>query len=204
MQPMNRLPFVNCLIVLILLWLFSYGCSPSMVIREVHGTAGFEADLLAKKIVKVHMRDGGLYLLDSLITRNNPDTVSGYGSYYDKYRNMIKYNLGKNGHHIPPEFTFPLSDVSLFETNNIKGLNDKVLAMTVVGVPTALVSVFCMFNPKACFGSCPTFYAWDGEDTTLMAEGFSSSILRSFEKKDVDMLYHANVTDNKFCLKVTN
>jgi hypothetical protein len=61
-----------------------------------------------------------------------------------------------------------------------------------------------MLNPKACFGSCPTFYAWDGEDTCLMAEGFSSSILPSFEKEDVDMLYGTQVTGNDFHLKLTN
>jgi hypothetical protein len=65
--------------------------------------------------------------------------------------------------------------------------------MTIVGIPTAVVSIYCILNPKACFGSCPTFYGWDGEDTTLMAEGFSSSILRSFEKQDIDMLYWTKV-----------
>jgi hypothetical protein len=61
-----------------------------------------------------------------------------------------------------------------------------------------------MVNPKACFGSCPTFYCWDGKDTVLMAEGFSSSILRAFEKKDVDMLYHAMPLGNRIDLKLTN
>src|SRR5512133_2795440 len=37
-----------------------------------------------------------------------------------------------------------------------------------------------------------------------MAEGFSSSILRSFEKEDIDMLYHAKPTGNIVNLKLTN
>ncbi len=71
----------------------------------------------------------------------------------------------------------------------MEGVTGKLLAMGFVGVPSTFLSVFCLANPKACFGSCPTFYAWNGKDMKLMAEGFSSSILRSYEKSDIDMLY---------------
>jgi hypothetical protein len=37
-----------------------------------------------------------------------------------------------------------------------------------------------------------------------MAEGFSSSILPSFEKEDIDMLYHKKLTGNDFHLRLTN
>jgi hypothetical protein len=150
------------------------------------------------------MTDGSLYILDSLININNSDTVSGFGSYFNEYRELVKTNKNSERKMIPPGFQIPLPEVALFETNDITGLKGKVLAMTLIGVPTAIVSVYCIINPKACFGSCPTFYCWDGKDTVLMAEGFSSSILRSFEKEDIDMLYHAKPAGNILNLKLTN
>ena len=150
------------------------------------------------------MADGTLYLLDSLLTNDNTDTVWGYGSYFNQYREIVVTNKNPEGLLIPPAFKIPLSGVALFETNDISGFKGKILAMTLVGVPTAVVSIYCMINPKACFGSCPTFYCWNGKDTVLMAEGFSSSILRSFEKEDIDMLYHAKPLANTLKLKVTN
>jgi hypothetical protein len=150
------------------------------------------------------MSDGSLYLLDSLLENVSSDTVSGYGSYFNQYREIVVTNKDPKGMLIPPAFQIPLSRVALFETNDISGLKGKILAMTLVGVPTAIVSIYCIVNPKACFGSCPTFYCWNGKDTVLMAEGFSSSILKSFEKEDIDMLYNARPSGNTLELKLTN
>jgi hypothetical protein len=58
----------------------------------------------------------------------------------------------------------------------------------VTGISLA-ATIYCIANPKACFGSCPTFYAFDGKKMTLQAEGFSSSIMPSLESADVDALY---------------
>lgn len=150
------------------------------------------------------MSDGSLYLLDSLLKNISSDTVWGFGSYYNQYREIVITNKNSEGLPIPPAFKIPLSSVALFETNDITGLKGKILAMTLVGIPTAVVSIYCIINPKACFGSCPTFYCWNGKDTVLMAEGFSSSILKSFEKEDIDMLYNAKLSGNTLRLRVTN
>ena len=203
MLQTNRTSTVYCLIIL-LLSILSFSCSPTRIIRDLHDPVQFKYSGIHNKNIKVHMNDGGLYLLDSLIGNTNSDTVSGFGSYYNQYREITLTNKRPEGTLIPPAFQIPLSKVALFETNDITGLKGKILAMALVGVPTAIVSIYCMTNPKACFGSCPTFYCWDGNDTVLMAEGFSSSILRSFEKQDIDMLYHAKVTGNNISLKLTN
>ena len=191
-------------IIFILLGIISFGCSPIRVIREFHNPVQLRTATLSNKNVKVHMKDGCLYLLDSLIKNNNPDTIKGYGYLYNPYREITRQNIMSTGIRIGPVFKIPLSDVALIETNEVKGVNWSLLTMALIGVPTAIISVYCIINPKACFGSCPTFYAWDGEDTVLMAEGFSSSILRSFEKKDIDMLYWTKVTGNDFHLRLTN
>jgi hypothetical protein len=195
------------LIVFIFIGIMIIACSPTRVIRELHYPYPYPAPYSTKifnKNVKVHMKDGCLYMLDSLIKNSSPETVRGYGSYYNQYREIIKSNVDSSGIRIAPVFQIPLSDVALFETNDVKRATGKILAMALIGVPTAIITAYCIINPKACFGSCPTFYAWDGVDTSLMAEGFSSSILRSFEKKDIDMLYWSKVTGDDFRLRLTN
>jgi hypothetical protein len=66
------------------------------------------------------------------------------------------------------------------------------------------VTAFCAANPKACFGSCPTFYAFDGAKISLQAEGFSDSIAKVFEKTDIDSLYTVKPKSKKFKLIMTN
>jgi hypothetical protein len=188
---------------LCLLFVFSAGCAPLRINRQIYDPVWVSANF-GNKTLKIHMTDGSLYILDSLINSSNRDTVTGYGAYFDQYRDIVSNNKKANGPTIQSAFRIPFSKVALFETNDITGLNKNVLAMTLVGVPQTILSIYCMINPKSCFGSCPTFYAWDGNDTVLMAEGFSSSILRSFEKEDIDMLYNARVTGNSINLKLTN
>lgn len=192
------------LLLLLLFQLAINGCSPTRIIREFHDPVRLGSHEIHNKIIKVHMTDGQLYLLDSLISTNDIDSVSGYGYLYDQYRDLVKTNKTPSGSYSGPPFKIPSSGISLFETNDIKGLNRRYIAMTLVGVPTLAVTIYCIINPKSCFGSCPTFYAWDGKDTCLMAEGFSSSILRSLEKRDIDMLYSAKATGKIFNLGVKN
>ncbi len=150
------------------------------------------------------MRDGSLYVLDSLITYKNIDTIYGFGFYYDQYRDLMGSSLDnqRNTSNIP--FKISLSNVALIEVNKVKGIAGKALTVALVGVPSVILSIYCISNPKACFGSCPTFYSFNGVDTSLMAEGFSSSILKAYEKDDVDMLYHARTTGHQFHLRMKN
>jgi hypothetical protein len=189
---------------IILFSLLTFSCSSIKILREFHDPAQLHISSSNTKSMKVHMKDGTLYMLEKPFMNASSDTISGYGSFYNQYREIALTNISPEGLRIPPGFQIALSDVALFETNDITGLNGKVLALTVVGIPTAIISVYCIINPKACFGSCPTFYCWNGEDTVLMAEGFSSSILKSLEKEDIDMLYHAKASGNVVNLKLTN
>jgi hypothetical protein len=180
---------------------FISGCIPTTIIREIHDPTKFALADSSKKSIKVHMKNGCLYLLDTYDLIQSTDSMCGYGSYYNQYRKLIAVSSEEKGFQ---PFVFSLNDVALIETNNLKGVKSKVISMSIVGVPTALISWYCILNPKACFGSCPTFYGWDGEEMSLMAEGFSSSILRSFEKKDIDMLYWSKSQEKKVHIRLTN
>ncbi len=70
----------------------------------------------------------------------------------------------------------------------------------VVGMVAAGLTAYCLANPKACFGSCPTFYNDEGE---LVAEGFSLSFMKNFEMSDLDRI-EAPVRDGIVQLKMKN
>ncbi len=132
------------------------------------------------KYVKCHMKNHELYLLENWIINEEKMTISGTGAYFGIKRNLIE--RGK--------FELKLTNIALLETNFPEEISvGGKTAMAVMLGLTGMIALFCLSNPKACFGSCPTFYAYDGEDYSLQAEGFSSSIAPAFEKTDIDALY---------------
>ena len=69
---------------------------------------------------------------------------------------------------------------------------------------TGIGALICLANPKACFGSCPTFYASDGTTLSLMAEAFSSSIAPCLAANDVDALSNAVPSGRSLALLMKN
>jgi len=195
MSKTKKSMHLSLIIVFLLIW-NATGCVPgayNRLKREVRAVT--ELGLLDKDspYLKVHLLDGRVYILSSWSTNEQNGAVSGNGDLLDINRNLIKTG----------NFTVPLEEVALFETN-VVGSSHQIQAMTILSVPSALISILCLSNPKACFGSCPTFYAWDGEKMQLQAEGFSSSVTRALEARDIDALYRAKPAGPNFELRVTN
>jgi hypothetical protein len=191
------------LLLMIPFIILTASCS-SRIVRQFSRSSELSSASGPLENVKIHMKDGSLYVIDSLMANENPDTVAGYGSFYNPYRDIVKKNNYSSGYLVFPPFKIALSDIALVEMNQVRGYRGKALSLALIAVPTVLLTGYCLLDPKACFGSCPTFYAWDGKDTTLMAEGFSSSILRAYEKEDIDMLYNTQVDDSVFHLRMKN
>jgi hypothetical protein len=129
--------------------------------------------------LKAHMRAGDLYILSSWTSPAEARSLQGRGQHYDVARRMLDSG----------EFTLPVDSVALFEANDQKTIYpfaaQGVAVLTTLG---AAVSAACLADPKSCFGSCPTFYV-DGPDSAVVqAEGFSSSVARALEARDVDAL----------------
>jgi hypothetical protein len=143
--------------------------------------------------LKLHMKNGELYLLHDWKVNDVTNVVAGTGGYYDLKRQLISTG----------GFSIPINQLVLAETNHIKGATAPGVlgAMTVV---SAIVTVACLANPKACFGSCPTFYANNGEQYVIQSEGFSSSIAPSLEAKDVDALYNVKPNGENFEIQLRN
>jgi hypothetical protein len=204
---MNRIYIKEVFVFLCLFaLLLQLNCTSTKVIRSLKDPDQIDTTKSAKSIFKMHMKDGCLYILSDLTVYPEKDSLIGYGSYYNANRKITRptnqsqllYLDGKFGYKIS------LSDIAIVETNNITGVTGKLLTMSLVGIPTVITSIYCLLNPKACFGSCPTFYAWNGDYMELMAEGFSSSILPAFEKSDIDMLYWSKSKSTNYQIKLTN
>ncbi len=143
--------------------------------------------------IKLHMKNGDLYVLQNWSFITTKDSVIGSGKLFTPNRELISEG----------QFTIPVQKIVLAETNQINSSagTGVLAALTVV---TGIFTVVCIVNPKACFGSCPTFYAFNGEDYIVQSEGFSSSISPSLEASDVDALYRIKPKKDDFTIQLMN
>lgn len=141
--------------------------------------------------LKLHMQNGEVYVLENWEV--NEEFVSGIGKRLNTNRELISEG----------EFRLPVGQVVLVETNRIdQSLSEiSLIALTLV---TGTITAICIAQPKACFGSCPTFYIDDGTNYIIQAEGFSASIIPALEEKDIDALYRARPKSDSFTLQVKN
>ena len=143
--------------------------------------------------LKAHMRDGHVYILSPWSIDATGRSISGQGERLDANRTRVDTGT----HVITPD------SVALFETN-VVSTHPSVKAMAVVSGVSLALTVACLTNPKACFGSCPTFSVSDGTRAVLEAEGFSASVAPALEATDIDALYRARPTSRSFEVRMTN
>lgn len=143
--------------------------------------------------LKVHMRDGSIYVLSPWTAADSARTVSGSGKRFGADRQMQAEG----------DFSISLDSVALLETN-VARPSPAVATLAVITGVTAAVALYCASNPKACFGSCPTFYVSDGERDRLQAEGFSASVAPILEARDVDALYRARPRGGELRVRMVN
>ncbi len=143
--------------------------------------------------LKAHLQDGGVYVLRDWHVDSAGAVVTGTGRLLDANRTEVRSGT----------LSVKVSSVALFELDRAT-TSGGVAALGVVTGITAVVGVLCATNPKACFGSCPTFYVSDGEKPVLQAEGFSASIAPALEATDVDALYRARPASRDLEVRMTN
>jgi hypothetical protein len=170
------------------------GCS-KVKKQQRHLTEPAQVATIDRKspFIKAHMRDGSVYVLSPWSFDATTRTVSGQGSRLDANRNRVGEGTQ----------VIPLDSVALFETN-VVSTHGSVAALAVVTGVSLAVTVACLTNPKACFGSCPTFYVSDGTRSVIEAEGFSASVAPALEATDIDALSRARPASRMFEVQMTN
>lgn len=204
-HPSHRAPDAECdlfdsaarslirLLTIALLALLLAGCSVMTQERElVHPEASRLLNPEAKYL-KVHMRAGDIYILHDWAVPPAGATVEGFGRHLDWNRDLIDSG----------QFVLSIDSVAIFETN-VPRTSSAIAALSIVTVASLAITIVCIADPKACFGSCPTFYVDDGDSLLLQAEGFSSSVAPALERTDIDALWRAQFSSPQARLVMTN
>lgn len=147
----------------------------------------------SSRFLKAHARDGSAFVFSQWSVDTVGRTVSGQGRVLGINREPLREG----------PISVALDSVALFETN-VVSKHPSVTALAVITGISALITAVCISDPKACFGSCPTFYVWDGERWSLQAEGFSASVSPVLEKTDLDALYRARPKGRDLELRMRN
>lgn len=148
------------------------------------------------EFLKVHTKNGDVYVLEKWNVDMGSRVVSGQGLRYDRDRNPAGEIARQS---------VSLDDVVLFETNRPEKLHHpEVWSMAIVTAGSLAVTGVCAANPKTCFGSCPTFYPSGESDDLPEAEGFSASIARALEATDVDSMWTTRPRSTQLSLRMRN
>ena len=151
-----------------------------------------------KPYLKAHLKNGDVCILkDSWHVDTIQYLISGNGSRYDF--NRIRVFEGK--------FSVPIDSVAIFETNTKiqNPESDRIAALSILAGLDVVLGIVCLTNPKACFGSCPTFYINEKDNFHYAdAEGFSNAISPSMEYFDIDALNIQTISGNTFSITMKN
>jgi len=146
----------------------------------------------ASPFLKAHMQDGRLYVLRNWQRDTTTAYIIGEGSLLNAQRDTLQSS----------RFRIKIDSVALFETNTLK-MSTPVKCLTLITEVSAALSIYCLTHPKACFGSCPTFYL-EGDSLRPAAEGFSASIAPSLEATDIDALFLARGDGRQLAIEMRN
>jgi hypothetical protein len=164
-------------------------CGPTVsTLHEPAAAAAVESD----GPLRVHTLDGMLYVLETWDVAD--DSIRGAGRRYDADRAAAGDGT----------FIVPVTNVAVLETRDVDTPVAGLAVMTTASVGSLAGTIACAVNPKACFGSCPTFYVDLGERPEVQAEGFSTSVARILEDDDLDMLPDAHAIDGVVALEMRN
>ncbi len=128
--------------------------------------------------IKFHMWDGSVYVAESIEVEG--DYITFEGGLYSPSRRLVEKG----------RFKLHKDSIALVEVNEYSYVNSRIQAIvaTLGVVLWGGVMIVCLTVPKACYGSCPVYYTYDGQRWNLEAEGFSMSIAKSLMETDIDML----------------
>ena len=178
-----------------------HGCS-AYRFRTNYSTANAlihdTVNIRTKPFLKAHLKNGDVCILtDAWSVDTTLNTLRATGSRYDYTRTRIDSG----------SVSIPLDSVVIFETNKkLDGTeNGRVAAMTIMGLLNAGIGLVCLSNPKACFGSCPTFYLNPDDDFHRAdAEGFSDAVSPSLAYHDIDALGLRHTADGTIGVTMKN
>lgn len=155
-------------------------------------------NLKKKQFLKAHLKNGDVCIFkDTWQIDTTLNIVTGNGITYD-FNRQKKYE---------GSLSTPIDSVAIFETNRklVKPEEGRIAALCIMAGVDVILGIICITTPKACYGSCPTFYLNENDDVHYAdAEGFSNAISPSLENFDIDALNNKIPTDSTFSIRMKN
>lgn len=146
---------------------------------------------------KIYLNDGSILLFQNGFTVKD-DQIIGTG---------ISYILNNQSDQEMKTFTIPLENVAALtyhETQTGAGAIGSFIT-GVSSVPLTFFALYCLADPKACFGSCPTVYIKENDQYLFCSELFSYSISPHMEADDLDLLAGSiNRIETPLDIRITN
>jgi hypothetical protein len=182
-------------LVVLLVAAASVACGRNALNPSLQPATGAPKATAGAPPLKVHMRSGDVVMLDTWSMSTDGATLSGSGVRYD----ALRAPRGSGEHALATD------SIALIETNVVHGMYPGALqVLAALTIVTGSITAICTADPKGCFGSCPTFYVEGADSTVVQAEGFSASIARVLEARDIDALYGARVSGPRFSIRMRN
>ncbi|MGD2067294.1 MAG: hypothetical protein PVI57_01315 [Gemmatimonadota bacterium] len=172
------------------------GCGPRTWDPTVHELAAGPPDPSEEvPYLKAHLASGHLVLFSTWEATEDGGRLVGDGVRYDARRRFV----GEG------RLTLTADSIALLESNRPERVSQLAHGTLIVWTAlSAAVTGICVADPKACFGSCPTFYLEGGDGQTPVAEGFSSSFARALEATDLDALGTVSTSGRSVALVMRN
>ncbi len=147
------------------------------------------------EVLKAHLRSGDVVIFDRWRLTDSARFISGYGTRYDLWRRPSRGDT----------VSLALDSVVVFESNSRhKAYTFAQQGLGVFTTVGTIITVACLSDPKGCFGSCPTFYVEGADSGRVRAEGFSSSVARVLEARDVDALGDVGARTREVAIRMRN
>lgn len=184
------------MLVLLVAWgvsLVAAGCGVRGLRRSEVAPGAIAQAPQKEATLKAHLRDGSVVVFDRWTFVESERAVHGSGRLLDPDRRAEPAR----------EHVLTVDSVALFESDQLH-VPGAMAPMTIMMGLHGAATLLCVTHPKACFGSCPTFHAWDGERQVLVAEAFSASVAPSLESTDLDALDRVRAAGDRLEMLVTN
>ncbi|MCF8380047.1 MAG: hypothetical protein K9H49_10750 [Bacteroidales bacterium] len=169
--------------------------------RNINSFNNSEKNSFDEPYLKAHLKSGSLCIFTDTVWTFDEETnlIIGNAKLYNTQRVLEKTSV----------ITMNVDTVVLFESNrqlNMENRKSRLASHTFLVVVDAAFGAICTSVPKACWGSCPTFYTGEGDYLfNADAEGFSEAIVPSLEYGDIDALYSLKPNEsNEFSIKMKN
>jgi hypothetical protein len=191
-KQMSNVVFVTSVVAVVV---FCQGCFPSKEASMVKPLELAQTDTIESP-AKVFLLDGSVVMFPEGFSVHN-QTVSGRGSRYS----LSWMTPGR----IP--LSFPLDSIAAathYTRGNSAGMVIGSTLLVLAGTILTPAGIYCAFEPKACFGCCPTVYTADGDGYRYEAELFSYSVSRLMPGEDLDMLSVRSLHEDTISIRVTN